>query len=593
MATVRTVCTPNCCNTCGILAHVESGRIVKVEPAPFPDPRYTRICLKGLASLERQYHPQRLKQPLRRAGERGGGRWDPVSWDVALGEIASRLGEIAARHGPRSVAFATLTGSYAFLASRAANRFASAFGGCVPTRGTIMGDNAGNMGMAQVLGRTTAHEPDDWANSRFIILWSRNMAETYMNDFRFILDAREKGARVIAIDPRFTPTAAQCDEWIPVRPGTDTALALSMMQVIIKEGLHDRDFMARYTVGPFLVRSDDGRFLRDEAGQPVAWDTAKGQAVSVGEAIEPALTGRYVVKGLSCSPAFQRLADLVAGYAPDRGEAITGAPAETIIRLAREYATSKPANILLSQGGQRYYQGHQFYRAGVTLAALTGNLGTPGGGASSIFIWPMQSLSGVQRFDFPDGKRYTPLPGMMLYDGIDTGDPWPIRAAWFIGYNFVNQAANPNRMIKQLFPKLDLIVVSEQLMTATAQYADYVLPVTTFYEADDLVLPYDNLHVQVQQKVVEPERECKADIEIFGELARKMGLGEYFKNTTEQFLRDFLASGEPLLEGITLERLREEGAIRLNLPMPFVPFAERAFPTPSGRAEFYLERLAE
>lgn len=593
MTTVRTVCTPNCCNTCGLVAHVAGGRIVKVEPAPLPDPGYTRICLKGLASLERQYHPERLKHPLRRVGDRGSGRWEEISWAAALDGIAARLQDIAERHGPRSVAFVTLTGSYGLLASNAANRFASVFGGSVPTRGTIMGDNGGNLGMLQALGRVTAHEPEDWANSRFLILWGRNLAETYMNDFRFILEAREKGARVVAIDPRFTPTAAQCDQWIPLRPGTDTALALALMHVILREGLYDRDFLARHTVAPFLVRAGDGRFLRDEAGEPVAWDLAVGRAVPAGEARDPAMTGSYIVGETACAPAFQKLVDLVSGYPPERVEAITGVPAETVVGLAREYATTKPAAILLSQGAQRYFHGHQFFRAGVTLAALTGNLGVSGGGASSIFIWPVHSAFDYAGFNFPEGRRYAALPGMMFYDAIAEGRPWPVRAAWFIGYNFLNQAADPNRTVRELFPKLELIVVSEQFLTATAEHADFVLPVTTFYESDDLVPAYDNLYVQLQQKVVEPLGESRADLDVFGDLARRMGLGRYFEKTSEEFLADLLNSGNPLLEGITLERLRREGAVRLNLPRPYVPYADRAFPTATGRVEFYSERLVE
>lgn len=593
MTIVRTVCTPNCCNTCGLLAHVEGGRISRVEPAPFPDTRYTRICLKGLASLERQYHPERLKRPLRRAGERGSGRWEEVTWDVALDDIAARLKDIASRHGARSVAFATLTGSYGLLASNTANRFASVFGGSVPTRGTIMGDNGGNMGMALALGRVTAHEPEDWANSRFLILWGRNLAETYMNDFRFVLEAREKGAIVVAIDPRFTPTCAQCNQWIPIRPGADTALALGMMQVIIQDRLYDRAFLARHTVAPFLVRTGDGHFLRDPAGQPLAWDLANGRPGPAGDTGDPALTGTYAVDGIACAPAFQKLADLANGYPPDRAAAVTGVPADVIRRLACDYATTRPAAILLSQGAQRYFHGHQFFRAGITLAALTGNLGVSGGGASSIFIWPMHSAFDYAGFNYPDGKRYASLPGMMFYEAIAEGKPWPVRAAWFTGYNFINQAADPNRTIRELFPKLELIVASEQFMTATAEQADYVLPVTTFFESDDLVLAYDNLYVQLQQKVVEPWGETRSDIEVFSDLAGRMGLGRYFDRTPEQFLSALLNSGDPLLEGITLERLRREGAIRLNLPRPYVPFADKAFPTPTGRVEFYSERLVE
>lgn len=622
MATVRTVCTPNCCNTCGLLAHVEGGRIVRVEPASFPEPRYTRICLKGLASLERQYHPERLTHPLRRAGDRGSGKWERVSWDAALDDIAARLKDIAERHGSRSVAFATLTGTYAILSTNAANRFASVFGGSVPTRGTIMGDRAGITGMALTLGRVTSHEPEDWANSRFIILWGYNPAETLMNSFRFILEAREKGARVVAIDPRFTPTAAQCDEWISIRPGTDTALALGMMRVILQEGLYDREFVSRHTVAPFLVRSDNGQFLRDQAGRPLGWDLSLDRAVPVEEAGDPglphprplsesgegssyprplsargeggfSLMGSYVVDGITCSPAFQKLASLADEYPLEKASAVTGVPAGAILRLARDYAATSPAALILGWGAQRYFNGHQPFRAAATLAALTGNLGVSGGGASHFFLWPMHSLFDYSSFTFPEGQRYTSLPGMLLYDAIAQGKPWPIRAAWFTSYNFVNQAAHPNRIVQELFPKLELIVVSEHFMTATADQADYVLPATTFYEAEDLVLANDHLYVQLQQKVVEPPGECRHDLEMFGELSRRMGLGHYFDKTPEGYLQDLLSSGDPLLEGITLDRLREEGAVRMNLPRPFVPFVDRSFPTPSGRAEFYSERLVE
>jgi len=605
---LRTVCDPNCHASprCGILARVEDGRISQIEPASFPRPEYDkRICLMGMSRLEYQYHRDRLLTPLRRTGPRGGGKWERITWDEAFDLLARKLGEIAERYGSRAVAFFSGSGAGGVLTKGALYRFAALFGGTANRPGGV--DYGVPKGLEYTFGVPAStyfgpggHEYADAVNSRLILLWGGNDAETRCVDSPFLQEARRRGARVVCIDPNRTVTAKRADSWISLRPGTDGALALSLLGEILALGLQSSSFLGVHTNAPFLVREDTGRFLRHNdvigAGSEscMVWDPQSRTAVPLGQAREPSLAGRYPARlaggeTVHCVPALQLLRDLTEEFPPERAAQITEVPAQTIRDLAREFATRKPSSIRLGYGVDRWYYSDYTARAVAALAIATGNIGVPGGGISlhsGTYPVPLN----LRSFRNPAGKCAETLDIISLLSAIESGAPYPVKALWLSASNLFNQpAANRGRVISAVLPQLEFLVVCDHFLTASAEVADLVLPACTMFEKIDLV---PGISLQLQQKVVEPEGESKSDFEIFAGLAGRMGFGEYFRSAPQDYLEEMLAVDHPLLEGISLERLQREGAVFLNRPPePYVAFQDLNFDTPSGKIELYKEEL--
>ena len=591
---VRTACPAHCAaNACGILAHVKGDRVVKLEPADFPDPRTRRICLRGLAALQMLYHPDRLQYPLKRTGQRGEGKWARISWDEALDTIADNFQKIAEKYGSRSVGFVLGGPGSGTVKFGAYTRFASLFEG---TRVSAWGygDSAGPCATTAMFG---SHSPAPFISAyrepKLNICWGTNPSEASPFLMRPILDYKQQGVRLVVVDPVFTVTASKADEYVQIRPGTDAALALGMMNVIMQEGLQDDDFVRAHTVGPFLVRSCNGRFLRErdlstgDAERYMVWDTVSGAARASDEAgISPALTGTYYVDGVECKPAFQLLTELIAEYPPDKASEITSVPVDTIRKLAVAYATNKPANIYTNNGLGRHYHGDLTFRAVCTLAAITGNITVPGTGGHRRLVLNWDA------FLQPDPERsYSRMGILNTYPSILTEKPYPLKALWFSFTNFVNQCADSYKIINELFPKLDFIVDTALFMNDTAKYADIVLPVCTFLEFSDMVggpSPY----LQLQQKVIEPLYESRSDVSILRDLSKRLGFGEYFDKTEEEFVDLLLNSGHPSVEGINVASLRKgPGRINLTPSAPTAQPAQGKFRTASGKVEFYVEKL--
>jgi len=510
---VRTACPAHCgSNACGILAHVSDGKITKLEPAPFPDNYYRRICQKGLSALQILYHPDRIQYPLRRSGERGEGKWERVSWDEALDYIAGRLKDIAAKHGSRSAAWVIGGPGNGTVKFGAYTRFAGCFQGTrVSSWG--YGDAAEPCGVKPTYG---ANRLPPFINAfeepQLNIVWGANPAEANPFEMRPLLDGKMRGARLVVIDPVFTITASKADEYLPLRPGTDVALALGIMHQILADSLEDREFISRYTVGPYLIRQDNGHYLRAKDISPdgddayLVWDTVSGKAQAVDSTANPALEGSYTADGIVCKTAFQMLKELIQEYPPSRTSEICGVPEEQIVRLAKAYATQKPAAIIANNGLGRTYHGDTSFHALGTLAALTGNvlLPSPAGHRDLEYNW------GPFLKPVPDKPSYTRMGIMNLYDAVSKGEPYPVRAVWFSFINFINQCTNNKRILSEVLPNLELIVAADMFMTTTAEYADVILPVCSFLEFTDLV---NGPHpfIQLQQGVVPPLYESKSD----------------------------------------------------------------------------------
>jgi anaerobic dimethyl sulfoxide reductase subunit A len=601
---IRTVCDPNCHANprCGITAHVQDGRIVQIEPGAFPVPEFDRrICPMGMARLEQQYHRDRLLHPLKRLGARGTGRWQRIGWDEAFAIIAERLRAIAGKYGSRSLAFFSGSGAAGALTKGALQRFAAAIGATSHRPGGV--DYGVPKGLEYMFGvpaatyfRPGGHEYADAMNSRMIVLWGGNPADTRLVDFHFALEAQRRGAKLVCIDPNRTATAKKADQWIAPRPGTDTALALSLLNEIIQSGSYDEDFLRRHTNASFLVRRDNGAFLRDQNSAYLVRDATLNRAVRFDACDKPALTGEFSIQSapdesVQCAPAFQLLRELARDYPAARAAEITGVDSATIRQLAREFSGSKPAAIRIGYGVDRWYYSDYTARAAATLVTVTSNIGIAGGGISvhdGTYAAPLN----LNSFRAPDGHEAATLDMIGLMRAIEQDKPYPVRALWLSASNMFNQtSANRTRVLGEILPKLEMLVVVDQFMTDTAERADIVLPTCTIFEKNDLVA---GMFLQLQRQAVEPSGESKSDFDIFAGLARRMGMAELFDRAPEEYLREMIETDHPLLEGITLDRLRREDAVLLNRSAaPYVGFADMQFRTPSGRIEIYKEELVE
>jgi molybdopterin-containing oxidoreductase family molybdopterin binding subunit len=599
--TVRTVCPAHCgIDACGILAHVRDDRVLKVEPAEFPNPKYRRICLRGLSSLEMTYHPDRLQHPLKRVGKRGEGKFEQISWDEALNSIADQFKSIAGKYGWPAIAWVlggpgagtTKFGAYLRLASLTQSTRVSAWG---------YGDAGLPCGSRVIFGTQFPYALlfggllAGTAEPEVLVVWGANPGESQpLNLMRPIMNAKENGARLIVIDPRFTVTASKADAYLGLKPGTDTALALGVLNVIFDKELQNEAFILRHTVGPYLVRNDTGQYLRgkdiglDQQEAYIVWDTHSNspQPRSNGEN-RPALSGTFHIDGLECKPSFQLLMDLAEEYTPQRASDITGIAKDTIVQLAMRIAKAKSVTFVTHMGFTRTYHGDISLRALGTVAAVTGNIMATfrGGHLPAVLNWkPFLHAN-------PEKPSYSRLGILQLYDAVISGNPYPVKAVWFSFINFLNQCANSQKIAEEMFPKLDLIVATELFMTPTARYADIILPVCSYLEFSDMIAhPYP--YIQLQQKVIEPLYDSRSDVDIAAGLAEKLGFGEYFTGGEDEFIDMILDSKDGSIEGITREKLKQG-----PMPLNTIPELDQAFDipfsTPSAKIELYSERLYE
>ncbi|MBK5187191.1 MAG: molybdopterin oxidoreductase family protein [Gemmatimonadaceae bacterium] len=540
---VRGACPHDCPDTCAMLVTIRDGRAIRV--AGDPDHPITRgfLCAKVNRYLERTYHATRLMHPLRRVGRKGEGRFERISWDEALDEVAARLGAIArSADGPQSILPYSYSGTLGLIQGDTMDhRFFHLLGASMLDR-TIC-STAGGMGLKMTLGASVGADPEGLPESDLVLLWGTNTLTSNPHLWPFVREARERGARVIAIDPLRTRTADQCDEWIPIRPGTDAALALGIMHVLFAEHLEDVDYLERYTLGAVELRAR------------------------------------------------------AAEYTPARVSAITGIPAERITTLAREYGRAKAAFVRINYGLQRHGGGGMAVRTIACLPAVTGHWRRAGGGVQ---------LSSSGNFQFNRAKLFRPdlsppvrtINMIRLGEALTTPDAGvggpPVRA--LVVYNSNPAAVAPDRstVVRGLAREDLFTVVMEHFLTDTADWADIVLPATTQLEHWDVHYSYGHHYVTLNRPSIAPEGECKPNSEIFRLIAARMGIDHpAMRDDDLTLIRQALDSESDKFHGVTLETLLEKGYTRLNVPRPYLPFATGNFLTPSGKCELYSQRLAE
>jgi molybdopterin-containing oxidoreductase family molybdopterin binding subunit len=535
---------------------------------------------------------------MKRVGERGEGKFERISWDDALDFVAGEFQKIAAEHGWPAIAWVlggpgagtTKFGAYLRLASLTRSTRVSAWGygdAGLPCGSRVIFGTQFPYGLLFGQLWSGSPEPDT------VVVWGANPGESQpLNLMRPIMDAKARGARLVVIDPRFTVTASKADQYVGVRPGTDAALALGLMNVIFENRLTDDAFILRHTVGPYLVRDDNGQYLRGrDIGLPqeneyIVWDekTAAPRPRNAADA-RPALTGAFTANGIPCQPSLQLLKNLAREYDPARTAEITGVDATLVTRLAERIGKSKSTIFVTHMGFTRTFHGDISLRGLATVAALTGNVTATfrGGHLPAVLNWnPFLKAR-------PEQPSYTRLGILQLYDAVIKGRPFPVKAVWFSFINFLNQCANSQKIAAKMFPQLDLIVDTELFMTPTARYADILLPVCSYLEFSDLI-PHPYPYVQLQQKVVEPLYESRADVDIAAGLAERLGFKEYFAGGQDAFIDLILDSGHDSIKGITREKLTGQA-----LPLTFIPPTDQEFEIPfstaSGKIELYCENL--
>ncbi len=537
---VRGACPMDCPDTCSWVVTVRDGRALRLEGDPAHP--FTRgvLCNKLDDYVRYTASPERLRFPLRRVGPKGAGDFERITWDAALDEIAERLQRVIREFGAEAIWPYVGSGSMGLLQGvyGAGRRLWNVLGTSrhLMTICTI----AGGVGTGYTLGdNRVGMDPETLRFSRLIILWGSNTLSTNHHLWRSILTARRNGAHLVVIDPTRTRTADAADRHLAPIPGTDAALALGLLHVVLDEGAEDRDFLARHTLG---------------------WE------------------------------AFRRR---ILEYPPARAAEICGLPVEAVVELGQRIARTRPTGIRLTMGLQRHGGGGMAVRTITCIPGVTGDWRYPGGGAG----YDTRGFFGVNwaalyRDDLRrPGTRA--LSMTRLGEGLlEVADP-PVKALFVYASNPVASAPHQTKIRRGLARPDLFTVVLEHFRTDTVEYADIVLPATMQLEHADLLISYGHLYVAWNAPAVAPPGECLSTTEIFRRLARRLGLDEpSLYDDDETLARQLLDTDHPSLRGITFDALQQRGWMRLAVPEPFVPFAD-GFPTPSGKLEFCTARMAE
>ncbi len=539
---IRGACPHDCPDTCGIVTEVEDGQAVLIRGDA--DNPVTRgwLCAKVRPYLNHVYHPDRLLYPLRRVGPKGGGQWQRISWEEAIAEIAGRWKTILAESGGEAILPYSYSGTLGLVqmvvsSARLWNRLgASRLKRTICCAATFTAVRA-------TIGKSWSPLYSDILASRLVLLWGHNPVCTAPHFMPFLRQAQHAGCQVVVIDPRRTQTAQGADWHVAPRPGTDGALAMGLAHVLVAEGLHDEAWLQEHTVGWPLLR--------------------------------------------------ERLAE----YPPRRAADITGLPETDIIKLARLYGTRRPGLIKINDGLNRNRNGGQNVRAVCALPALTGQYGVAGGGlaysTSDYLEWDDEAINHWRECPPPGRSINMNRLGMALLGEVQ--DP-PIRSLYVFGANPATSSPNAGRIVEGLRRPDLFTVVHELFLTDTADYADIVLPAPSQLEQTDLHKAYGTSLLTYNHPAIAPRGECKSDWEVMGLLASALGFEEpWLHQSADEVIEEVLAATaekSPSLRGITLARLKTEGALPMKLDEP-IPFADGRFPTASGKVELFAQSLAD
>ncbi|MGB8338617.1 MAG: molybdopterin oxidoreductase family protein [Burkholderiales bacterium] len=532
---VRAACPHDCPDTCAMLVTVENGVAIEVKGAPDHPTTQGTLCTKVARYLDRTYSDQRLQYPMKRIGNKGEGKFARISWDEALDTITKNF-KIIAQDNPQSIVPYSYAGTMGLVQGESMDRrFFHKLGASLLDR-TICA-TAGGEGYMATIGAKIGTDVEQFDNAKLIIIWGSNPIVSNLHLWSRVQEAKRRGAKLIAIDPYRSLTAEKCHEHLAIIPGSDAALALGMMHVLITDNLQDIDYINKFTIG------------------------------------------------------YKQLVVRVKQYSPTVVAKLTGISAEKIIRLARDYASIKPAVIRLNYGMQRHAGGGMAVRAIACLPALIGAWRDAAGG----ILLSTSGTYGVntQALQRPDLIWNNPRTINMsaIGDALLKADP-PVRALYVYNSNPVAVAPDSSKVIAGFARENLFTVVHDSFQTDTADYADILLPATTQLEQVDVHKSYGHLYALANNQSIAPLAEAKANSEVFRLLAARMGFEDpCFKESDDDIARNAFLPEHKNMQGISWETLKQQGWQRLNVAKDFAPFAYGGFPTPSGKCEFYSETL--
>ncbi len=633
---VRTTDSPNCTGACGWLATVVDDVIVDLKPAAdYPCEEYNpRGCLRGMSMTHMIYGPDRIKKPLIRIGERGEGKWREASWDEALDYVASKMISIRDNYGPESMLLFNQVVGTGYVQKGAQVRMAALLGMSFATAYDFNGDIS--MGFTHTMGIDCVEcETKSWGHAKTAILWSSNVFQTRIPDAQFLtrVAKQKNNCQIIVIDPRCSQTAKGADLWVPIHPGTDGLLALAMCYTTIENNWVDWEFLKKFTDLNTLIREDNGQRLRasdigiGSENEFLVWDENTDdffrlptETLALPSDLKPAFRGKRQIKigheVVVATPVFQLIEDSIMRdeYKPENVASLTDIPAETIRKIAREYALSRPSSIIIGMGLNHRLHGDLTIRSVLLLSALVGAHGKPGE-SISIYSGQHHFRLDVSSWWFPDGKRPNgvPMHYFVLGKPTDTINPkikFPKNGfkALFVSHGnpLVTEFSDP---LRKAIDDLELFVTIDFSMTPTCEYSDVVLPAPTFWEKQELVGTSCHPYLQIQQEVVPPQYDSRTELWMVQEIIKRVDptLHKKLDFSEEEIIEMLLENGGKETKGITYEQL-VKGPVRLNVHDPEVgcdeqfledkPFPPRAYPFPegaqkeflkTGRMEFYKE----
>ncbi len=610
---VRSYCI-RCAALCGIVAHIRNGRLLKVEGDPGAKKNAGTLCPKGLAAKQEIYHPDRLKYPMKRTKPKGEApEWVRIGWDEAMETVTRKMKEIRAHYGPESFFFqkGSTGGSsgkewYPFY-NRLANLYGSPNFG---STGHICCYTSHCPGLPYHLGHKYQAASVEWDKTACVLLVGTNIMHTKPNQARKILDAQRRGAKLIVVDPMLTPTASKADIWLAPRPGSDLALFLAMHHVILHEKRYDSDFVRHWTNAPFLVRDDNGLFLRDPEGRYTVWDTVSNGPKPANpwtySGVMPSLEGYYSFEGVGCRPAWQLFRDLVADCTPEWAETITWIPAARIHNTARLYATAKPAGVMWYNGLNKGSNAHKTAVALALLPVITGNWDVPGGFTRNMDTglgnvkgrehqpenWIEKSLISAAGYKIRAHGLEHEGPMNLVADAVLTGKPYPIKGMLSFASGLATSNPNSKKMMRAL-RNLDFLAVGDIWKTPAMEEADIVLPCATPWESEFVNInpPY----LMYRTPLVAPRFESRPAEKIIFELAERLGYAkDFFHGDLKKGFVEIIA---PL--GASMDQLETPPhRIPYNTPeRRYRDYARidpetgkpRGVNTPTGRLEIYSD----
>ncbi|HHY26859.1 MAG TPA: molybdopterin-dependent oxidoreductase [Desulfitobacterium dehalogenans] len=534
-------CPRNCHDTCTLVSEVVDGRIVRIKGDPTNPITAGTPCVKGHTYINYVYHPDRILYPMKRAGKKGEGKWEKIAWDEAYETIASKFKEIIDEYGSEAILPYSYSGNLGII-----NNYGVPFRFWNKIRASNLArqicEAAGEEALAYTYGTFSSLDPESYAKTKLLVSWGVNESATGVHYIKFINQARDNGAKLIVINPVRTPLASQADIFIQPNPGTDAALALGIMNIMINDGLYDKDFVDKYTLG------------------------------------------------------FDQLKAKAKDYPLEKVAQITGVPEDVIAGFARLYGQTKPSIVRIGYGITRNINGGSMVRAISLLPALAGTVGVEGGGWVFINVdhWAYNG-SFLSRPDLAGERKVRTINmnelGKALTGKLKDTAEKPIMAMFVYNANPMTSSPNGN-LIKEGMQREDLFtVVADPFITDTADYADILLPSSTFFEYDDINFDYFGWYTRLNTPAIKPLGESKSNLQIFFELAQRMGYeDDCFKETGVDAIKGCLNTDSPVMKGVTYDALKEKHWMRIDLG---VPFSDYKFKTPSGKIEFYSEDMSK